>query len=99
MTTETKHTPTPYKKSRNGENGNTWRIWRNDPGQDHTDTNQGYACIASHVYGKDNAEFIVRACNSHAAFVEALKLTLSKDYIDGNLEKIINKALATAGAA
>jgi len=76
MNTETKHTPTPY--------GHSSPL----PQLDSSGSIQGYRCMV--VAGDDlvcetklcsteaeaiaNAAFIVRACNSHAALVEALQL-------------------------
>lgn len=58
-----KYTSGPWKVGNNGKDGqesDTFRIWRNDPDQSE-ETNNGYSCISSHVHGIHNARLISAA--------------------------------------
>lgn len=58
MKTEAKHTPTPWTSV---QNGNYFYI----------DGAPGETGGIAKVYDEDNAEFIVRACNTHEGLLEA----------------------------
>jgi hypothetical protein len=79
MTQAAERTAGPWLIANNGRQGRkseTFRIWRNDPGQDVASDhfrNEGYAVIAPHVHGEANARFIVTACNAHEELVAALR--------------------------
>ena len=64
--TQTQHTPGPWLIANNGKDGkktDTFRIWRNNPNQPQGIwfRNVGYACIAPHVHGEENANIIAAA--------------------------------------
>jgi hypothetical protein len=70
------HTPGPWKVTRNGKSGGTYRIWRNDPDQPN-ETNNGYACISSHISTEPNAR-LCAAAPSLLAEVERLQARVSE---------------------
>ena len=71
MTTKTAHTPGPWSYARRGTIGD-WSI--HGPlfvsGEEDKEFRVG---VAHDIYHEADAAFIVRACNSHAAMLEALK--------------------------
>lgn len=55
-------TPGTWLVARNGKQGGTFRIWRNDNAGGLP--NDGYACISSHVVGEANAQLFAAARNT-----------------------------------
>src|SRR3990167_2662908 len=61
---KTKYTPTPYEVIACNNDGR--KVWGIAPkGEEY--------CIADEIESKEQAAFIVRACNSHEALLKALK--------------------------
>lgn len=74
---EAKHTPTPWHVECCTEGPSCWcRLIFADV----DDVEGDKAIITSGSLRAHNAEFIVRACNSHDALVEALKWYVKHDY-------------------
>jgi post-segregation antitoxin (ccd killing protein) len=74
---ETKHTPTPWITTKG--NGGYLTVIRPSAPQKHDDAVAFTVIRAQHpttTQAEENAAFIVRACNSHDALVEALKNAL-----------------------
>lgn len=71
---KTEHTPTPWKAVETNDDYGTWEIIADDTGQ----------CLIATVENDNadmdaqlaDAEFIVRACNSHDALAEALQAVM-----------------------
>jgi hypothetical protein len=77
------HTPGPWRITKNGAAGNTFRIWRTDP--DANPDNAGYACIASHVNGAGNAALVAAAPDLLEALRRAATLLkATRDFINSN---------------
>lgn len=68
------YTPGPWKISKNGKDGNTFTIWRNDPKQPDESRNEGYALISKHIHGEANAKLIASAPDLLEACKKAKKL-------------------------
>lgn len=96
---DTKHTPGPWQVSHIRSVVGTI-IWRNDGNEDNT----GHARICRNVTNPADAEFIVRACNSHDQLVAALQAArealnnTGRGDVLGAFQKV-NEALAATGAA
>lgn len=107
MTQETKHTPTPWQVSDKPRHGDVVIKTMQPNGVYHVayvtdDCDELYQI--DEVAKRKNAEFIVRACNSHYALVEALKKAHDHIYkVSGGgetaIRETINEALKLAGAA
>lgn len=67
MTTQPKHTPTPWTVDRESDSTNHYIMGANDE-----DIAKVFLEDMRGDEGNNNSAFIVRACNSHAALVEAL---------------------------
>jgi hypothetical protein len=59
------YTPGPWQATKNGRAGNTYYIWRADPGRN--PSNRGYVCISPHVHGYANARLIKAAPSMYEA--------------------------------
>jgi len=83
---EAKHTPTPWYISRE-ENGIT--TIRGDKAN-------GRLFAVADTLKREDAEFIVRAVNSHEALLEAAKEAIACGSISARVEDLLGKAIAQA---
>ena len=76
METQAKHTPTPWKMSETAPASGNYEI--------HTEEDTiAYISGMTAPNSKENAEFIVNACNSHEKFIELAHMVAGKMYDDG----------------
>lgn len=88
------HSPTPWQVGHiKSAVGTT--IWRNDGDED----NSGWERICRNVSTPENAEFIIRACNSHDLLIAALYAVQDEYRPTGTIADKIDAALIAAGVA
>ena len=93
-TQETKHAPTPWRIDGGTNNRGEQFIWTNG----NYFGGHAIACVYDRMKdAKENAEFIVRAVNSHEALLESLKDVLAHSELQAGIirEKAV-KAIAQA---
>jgi hypothetical protein len=84
----------PWLKKRNGQEGSTFHVWRNDHAGELSPTgdNEGWACITKHVWGEANADLIIAARKLLSAALTELKDLRAK--LTAEVERLRGEAAA-----